>query len=599
MAASGLGQPSGASNGWALGAERSTTGGGLLLANPHFPWEGELRFWEAHLTIPGQVNVYGVALSGLPGPDRLQRRVAWTHTVSAGHRFTLYRYDLAPGDPTTYLVDGRPEAMVPDDLTIEVRNDDGSTSELTRTLYSTKHGPVITFDPLLWTTDQAFAIGDANLQITTVLEQYLGMDTATSMDEFQAVHERYQGVPWVNTISTSADGRAWYADVSATPNLSAEALAAWDHERTTGGLIGLVYDQAGVVLLDGSNSLYDWVTDPDSPAPGLVPFRDQAQLSRSDYVFNANDSQWLTNPDELLTGYTVLQGAEQVPQSARTRTNVMLLSEDPRPWDLHDVETALFSDRSVLSELLRQPLVDACTATPSVELGGATVDLGAACAALAGWDGRFTSDAMGAIVFREWLSRYTWQDLTDAGRLFSDPFDPADPAGTPHVPVTDRSDWLVQLGSAVQLLGLVGIPVDAPLGHWQFDVRSGDEIPLHGGLDYPDGVADVVNCCADVTTLGPLPDDGHPINDTSELRALPDHTAAYPVSYGGSFIMALQFTADGPQAEAILTYGNPDDPSDPNYSAGIRAFSTGTWRPLRFTPEAVADIGVAPVHVTS
>ena len=252
----------------------------------------------------------------------------------------------------------------------------------------------------------------------------------------------------------------------------------------------------------------------------------------------------------------------------------------------------------MVSELLRQPLVDACTATPIVDLKGTTVDLTAACAALAGWDGRYTRDAAGAIVFREWLSRYSWQDLTDAGKLFSDGFDPTDPAGTPSVPVTDRSDWLVQLGSAVQLLDLVGIPVDAPLGDWQFEVRSGTEIPLHGGLDFPDGVADVVDCCANPGTLGPTPDEGTPLNDTSALRSVPGHTAAYPVSDGTSFVMALQFTPDGPQAEAILTYGNPDDPAAPAYTAGLEAFSTGTWRPLLFTPEAVAATGIAPTIVT-
>ena len=272
FAASGLAQAFGASNGWALGADRSTTAGGLLLANPHFPWEGELRFWETHLTIPGELNVYGVTLSGLPGIQiGFNEAVAWTHTVSAGHRFTLYRYDLTPDDPTVYLVDGQPEAMVPDDLTIEVRNDDGSTSELTRTLYSTKHGPVVSLGPLTWTSDQAFAIGDVNLQITRVFEQFLGMDTATSMDEFQAVHDKVQGIPWVNTIATSADGRAWYADTAATPNLSPGALAAWEQERQAGGLAELAYDQAGVILLDGSDSQFDWVDDPAAPAPGLLP----------------------------------------------------------------------------------------------------------------------------------------------------------------------------------------------------------------------------------------------------------------------------------------------------------------------------------------
>jgi acyl-homoserine-lactone acylase len=54
--------------------------------------------------------------------------------------------------------------------------------------------------------------------------------------------------------------------------------------------------------------------------------------------------------------------------------------------------------------------------------------------------------------------------------------------------------------------------------------------------------------------------------------------------------MTLQFGPDGPVAEAILTYGNPDDPSDPAYRAGLEAFSTGEWRPLRFTESDVAAI---------
>ncbi len=43
----------GASNGWALGGDVTASGGGIVFANPHFPWAGEARFWECHLTVPG------------------------------------------------------------------------------------------------------------------------------------------------------------------------------------------------------------------------------------------------------------------------------------------------------------------------------------------------------------------------------------------------------------------------------------------------------------------------------------------------------------------------------------------------------------------
>jgi acyl-homoserine-lactone acylase len=579
-----------ASNAWAFGAEASSTGGGLLLGNPHFPWEGELRFWESHLMIPGEVNVYGVGLTGLPGIQiGFNDAIAWSHTVSAGHRFTLYRYDLDPADPTVYLVDGEPQPMIPDEITIGVAGTEaGALTEATRTLWSTHHGPVISLEALPWSAEQAIAIRDGNLEITSVLEQYLGMDTAASMDEFQQIHAEAQGVPWVNTIATSADGRAWYADTSATPNLSPEALDAWQDEVAAGGLLGLAYDSFGVVMLDGSNSLFEWVDDPAAPAPGLVPYADLPQLERTDYVFNANDSYWLSNPASPLTGFSPLHGVSGTPQSPRTRTNLMLLEDRGGPWSLEDVQATLFAERSALAELLRQPLVEACTATPGVDLGGTTVDLGPACAALDAWDGTFTLESRGSIVFREWLSRFG--AANDAGVLFADAFDPADPAHTPSMPVDDRGPWLSALGSVVQLLGLVGIPVDAPLGDWQFEVRTGDRIPIRGGTNI-EGVANIVDCCSGQSSLGPVPDVGDPLGEQTALRDQP----GYPISRGSSFVLTVEFGPDGPRAEGFLTYGNPDDPAAPAYRLGLEAWSAGDWRPFLFQPEDVAAISAMEI----
>src|SRR5689334_8294875 len=148
------------SNGWAIGANKSQTGKGLLLANPHFPWEGELRFWESQVTVPNNLNVYGASLGGLPGVQiGFTDKVAWTHTISTGTRFTFYSVNLVPGDPTSYYVDGNPEAMTHKTFTIQVKQPEGSLQTDTRTLYSTRYGPVLdlsAIDPSLgWTTETA------------------------------------------------------------------------------------------------------------------------------------------------------------------------------------------------------------------------------------------------------------------------------------------------------------------------------------------------------------------------------------------------------------------------------------------------------------
>ena len=66
----------------------------MVVANPHFPWGGEARFWECHLTIPGELDVYGVSLLGTPGVQMgFNAGVAWAHTFSRGHRFTVQQLE--------------------------------------------------------------------------------------------------------------------------------------------------------------------------------------------------------------------------------------------------------------------------------------------------------------------------------------------------------------------------------------------------------------------------------------------------------------------------------------------------------------------------
>jgi acyl-homoserine-lactone acylase len=320
--------PSMASNGWAIGTDRSTGGGGMLVANPHFPWEGELRFWESHLIVPGEVNIYGAQLEGLPGVGiGFTDEFAWTHTVSAGNRFTAYTLELAPGTPTSYRYDDEIKPMTSRDETVKVRRDDGTVDEVTRTLWFSEYGPILDFPGVGWTESTTVTYRDANIDNDEFIQQYLAMDRAQSFDEFQEAHATHQGVPLFNTIAVSRDGRAWYADTSATPNLSDEALAAYEAALAAPGFTSIAAS-SGAVLLDGSDSIYQWVDDPGARDPGLVPYTEMPQMERSDYVFNANDSFWVANAEELLEGdYSPLHGRQDTPRSPRTRENATILAD--------------------------------------------------------------------------------------------------------------------------------------------------------------------------------------------------------------------------------------------------------------------------------
>ena len=66
----------------------------------------------AQLDVPGRYDVEGGTLMGFPLIGiGFNRHIAWTHTVSTSRRFILYQLHLVPGDPTSYLLDGKPTKM--------------------------------------------------------------------------------------------------------------------------------------------------------------------------------------------------------------------------------------------------------------------------------------------------------------------------------------------------------------------------------------------------------------------------------------------------------------------------------------------------------
>jgi len=63
----------------------------------------------------------------------------------------------------------------------------------------------------------------------------------------------------------------------------------------------------------------------------------------------------------------------------------------------------------------------------------------------------------------------------------------------------------------------------------------------------------------------------------------------YPVFHGASWVMALEFTEEGPKADAFLTYSQSHDPESEHYADQTKLFSEGNWRPVVFTDEAIEE----------
>jgi acyl-homoserine-lactone acylase len=568
-----------ASNAWAIGPDRTVDGTTMLVGNPHFPWQGLLRFYEVHLTIPGELDVYGASLLGSPAVNiGFTEGVAWSHTVSAGSRFTAYTLDLVPGDPTAYYYGDEIRQMTNVDVSAEVLLDDGTTETVTRTLWSSHYGPIIDFPGVGWTPETTITFRDANADNDELIAQFAAMNRATTMDELIEAHATWQGIPWVNTIAASADGRIWYADTSATPNLSPEAIAAWDQARVDDPITKLAADNR-VVLLDGSDPMFEWVDDPAARDPGVVPFDAMPQLERTDYLFNANDPYWVANPAEPLTGFSPLHGRDLTPLSTRTRGNITQLEIDTGDsgtdglYTSEELRDSAVGNRVFTAEALLDEVVAACPAGDPA--------LAPACDVLAAWDRRVDLDSVGAALWRELIESFTGAELVDAGALWATPFDPADPVGTPSG-LSPTADVPGRLTAAVSRLQAAGYDIDTPLGDIQFAERDGERIPVHGGGG-AEGVSNVVGYGTNTTTSEPGIERGTVVEGSRNLT-----DRGYPIANGSSFIYQLEFTADGPVAHGFVTYGHSGDPTSPFFSDDTRRFADKDWRPLRFTDDDIA-----------
>jgi acyl-homoserine-lactone acylase len=573
VALSGMG-----SNGWALGRERTENGRGVLLANPHYPWYGPNRFWEKHLTIPGRLDVYGVVTLGAPGVAiGFNRHLGWTHTVSASQRLVFYRLPLDPKNPLRYRFGDDWRDIDAREIVVPVRDENGETSEHRHTLYFSHYGPLLKLPNMDWSEEYAYSVRDANIGNYSLLAQWKAMGEASNMDDFIDAHRQYNAMPWVNTMAASADGRAVYLDNSSVGNLSRDAQERWRASLAQDRLAAELYAERDFILLDGSEPENQWIETGDSPIPGTVPFDERPLLERSDYVFNANDSYWLTNPAQPLSGYSILYGATDSPRSVRTRMNVRLLEnayndagEDGR-FSIEEVQKALFANRGLTAELLLPGLITRCQA--------AEPTLASACAVLEGYDGTLNLDSPGAVLFREWLTRYAYDETLAAGSLFAEDFDADEPVTTPRS-LGDQDRAIEELEKAIAVLESAGLALDATLRDAQFAWRNGEAIPVHGG-NRAEGVANLQ--IAGNPAASPIA--GVTPETVADSRFLTD--AGYPIVHGSSFILTLGFDDDGPVAEALLSYSQSGNPNAPHFRDQTELYARKQWREVAFDAKDV------------
>lgn len=553
------------SNAVAIGSAGTQNHHGLLLGNPHFPWAGTERFYQAQLTIPGEINVTGASLYGVPliliGHNA---DVAWSHTVSTAFRFTPYQLTLVPKHPTEYLENGHPVKMTARRVTITIRKSTGALAPFSRTLYSTRYGPMLDSlegVALPWTSTTAFTMRDANAtNLSRAMNTWFGIDRADSTGQVLSVIKKFQGVPWVNTVVADKQGQALYADIGAIPGVPNRLARACDTFLGT-----ITFSMVGLPILDGSKTKCDWITGPQAAAPGLLGPSQEPSLLRTDFVTNSNDSFWLANPHHPLTGFARIIGTVNSARTLRTRIGLIQVQAringtdglGPRGFTLAAMEHLDLSDLDYAATLTRKSLVAMCRSFHGLAptSTGKKVKTRDACPVLAHWNLHWNLDQRGAVLFGEF-----WNEASGATPSpFSRKFERSRPVTTPSGLNTKNPTVQKALGDAIRLLNRHHVPLDAALGAVQFVAYHGKHIPIPGGPGDPDGIFNAIY---------------------AGLRQAPKS--------GSSFIQVVTWNNSScPQGETILTYSESSNPASPHFADQTMLFSHKQFLPDQFCPAQI------------
>jgi len=552
------------SNGLAVGSEDATNGGGVVLANPHFPWHGAERFWEMNLEVPGEYHAIGAGIWGLPGINiGHNQHVAWTHTVSTNTTITFWY--LSGIKVTKYYYDGKKVPMLTHKVTVQAL-EHGELVPHTRTLYYSHYGPVI------WEDGQPIAVDDANANNLRGVNQWLAISKAENASQVIESERAIQGVPWVNTIGADDQGNAFYAEIAVASSLTKAFVDSkkcnLDPGSDTGPFLG-----------------YGECELPESPGaivPGILAGTDEPSLTRKDYVENSNNSFWLANASSPLTGFSPALGGEEENPGMRAQTGIDMVAQrmgtynggvptdgiSPTPgFTAETMQASWTKFRSLPAERALPGLREICETAVS-EDGGVIngVNVSGACPVLNDYGATATLDDKGGWLFQEWFEHAP----NGQADFWIHPWTATEPVYTPNTLNISLQASKEALATAVSSMEARGIPLDASIGEVQ-------RAPQTGGAPLP-GCLEGDGCYAAIGSSFPTP--------TSKQAE---------VTGGTSIVIFTELQAGHePLSKALLAYSQSEDPTSPYYEDQTQRFSKNEWITLPWTPAEVAEDAIAP-----
>lgn len=360
------------SNNWAVAPARTAAGRALLAGDPHLELTLPSIWYETHLVVPGQLDVYGVTVPGAPFiVIGFNRDVAWTFTNTQSDVVDYYVETVDdPVSPTTYSLDGE---WRPLERRVETYRGEGGEVVAVDTVRYTHRGPLrragragqgAQWLSVRWTLYDPMNESDA----------FVGAERARTVAEWMRAMEPYS-VPAQNMLVADRTGTI--------------AIRSTGHFPIRPG------DGRGDVLRDGSTRASDWT--------GFWPVAEYPQAVNPAQGFLASANQQPVDP-AVNPRYI---GSNWYPPWRAMRINALLRADYAvTPDAMRRYQTDPGSARAdafapAFLEAARRHGAATSGANGGAANGGSTDGsmLARAAALLAEWDQRYTKDNERAVLF--------------------------------------------------------------------------------------------------------------------------------------------------------------------------------------------------------
>ncbi len=356
-----------ASNAWAVSGSRSSTGKPLLANDPHMFPRFPSVFYETHLAAGGEMNVVGGSIPGAPGIlIGHNRHIAWGITASMADAADLYVERLDPGDARRTEFAGHWESGTLVREAIAVKG--SARPWIEEVLITRRHGPLLTPTGSVPDEHRPLALRSTVLEAPSAAAALLGINRATSWDEFRTA-ARGWGTPAMNLTYADAEGNIGYQMVGSVPI------------RQRG---------EGLVPSPGWSGQYEW--------SGVIPFDDLP------CAFNPPDGLWANANHNVAKKSRYFFGREFIDPARYQRIRQVL--ESKQRHSAVDFGALQADEVSLPARRVAAALVEHVSARGRVERQ--------AIEELRRWDGRISVDSAAASiyeVFRNELVRARYAGL--------------------------------------------------------------------------------------------------------------------------------------------------------------------------------------------